>query len=391
MAAPEAPLCYVGVARGSAAFKLMKQMGWEEGEGLGKDKQGIKGHLRVKQKQDLTGVGLDKVNNWAFDTSQFDNILKKLKVQVAEHDEEDDDDDNDSSKNDKVVEKDDSQVSTVIDTPIVKQEVEVKVTRARGRYQKRERGKLVKAYSSKDLEGILVSKSKDDVESHSDEEAGELESTIICNSLSVCGSTPACAEENTTEDVSAQWWGKKLGFVSGGFLGAQSAAKKSKRGSKTAEGSDKRTAFFEQDQENLYNLVQDKSTTGKQGLGIKGSKKIAGCSWKGKKTSFSDSESEEDEDEEEDSSECQPSPKRQRIEETNTEPKLKLKKLCKKLLRQATDKSLKLKELKLLIDEHSPSVFSSFASKRDALSFLKQKLGGSGKFKVEGKKVSLAS
>ncbi|KAF5802728.1 putative G-patch domain-containing protein [Helianthus annuus] len=46
MAAPEAPLCYVGVARKSAAFRLMKQMGWEEGEGLGKEKQGIKGHAK---------------------------------------------------------------------------------------------------------------------------------------------------------------------------------------------------------------------------------------------------------------------------------------------------------------------------------------------------------
>lgn len=29
--------------------------GWEEGEGLGKEKQGIKGHVRVKNKQDTTG------------------------------------------------------------------------------------------------------------------------------------------------------------------------------------------------------------------------------------------------------------------------------------------------------------------------------------------------
>jgi hypothetical protein len=30
--------------------------GWEEGEGLGKDKQGIKGHVRVSNKQDTTGL-----------------------------------------------------------------------------------------------------------------------------------------------------------------------------------------------------------------------------------------------------------------------------------------------------------------------------------------------
>lgn len=29
------------------------------------------------------GVGVDKPNPWAFDTTQFDNILKKLKVVMA--------------------------------------------------------------------------------------------------------------------------------------------------------------------------------------------------------------------------------------------------------------------------------------------------------------------
>lgn len=35
--------------------------GWEEGEGLGKDKQGIKGYIRVKNKQDTTGFALSLV------------------------------------------------------------------------------------------------------------------------------------------------------------------------------------------------------------------------------------------------------------------------------------------------------------------------------------------
>ncbi|PIA49151.1 hypothetical protein AQUCO_01300187v1 [Aquilegia coerulea] len=379
MAAPEAPVCYVGVTRDSAAFRLMKQMGWEEGEGLGKDKQGIKGHLRVKNKQDLTGVGLDKVNSWAFDTSQFDNILKRLKVQVAERD--DDDDDN------KVVEKEGSEeVETEIDMPKQKQEKVVKVTRARGRYQKRERGKLVNAYSSKDLEGILVSKVKEDMEPGSDQ-AGELDSTTISESFA-SESVDFCTEAgNAAETVPDQWWGNKFGFISGGFLGAQSAAKKSLQSSEAEPN--KRTQFFEQDQENLYKLVQDKSTTGKQGLGIKGqSKKIAGCDWKGKKTSFSDSENDESVD-------LESSEKRKHSEdsclERSDEPKLKLRKLCKRLLLQVPDESLKLKKLKALIEQHSPSAFSGFSSKRDALSYLKDKLEASGKFNVEGKKVSLSS
>ncbi|KAL3499298.1 hypothetical protein ACH5RR_038391 [Cinchona calisaya] len=82
MSAPEAQVNYVGVARTSAAFRRMKQMGWEEGEGLGKEKQGIKGYIRVTNKQDTAGIGTEKPNSWAFDTTQFDNILKKLKVQA---------------------------------------------------------------------------------------------------------------------------------------------------------------------------------------------------------------------------------------------------------------------------------------------------------------------
>ena len=47
--------------------------------------------------------------------------------------------------------------------------------------------------------------------------------------------------------VSPEWWGHK--FVSGGFLGAESRRKKSLP-------TTKRAAFHEEDQENLYKLVQ---------------------------------------------------------------------------------------------------------------------------------------
>ncbi|CAN1778288.1 G-patch domain-containing protein 1 [Linum perenne] len=126
MAAPESPVCYVGVARKSAAFRLMKQMGWEEGEGLGKDKQGIKGHVRVKNKQDTSGVGVEKPNAWAFDTTQFDSILKRLKVQAVQNTEVQD--------TDEAIEKDTEQDKQ--DAKDVSKDVEVpvaKVTRPQGR------------------------------------------------------------------------------------------------------------------------------------------------------------------------------------------------------------------------------------------------------------------
>lgn len=61
-----------------------KPEGWEEGQGLGKHKQGINKLVKVKKKQDTIGVGVDKVAiNWTFNTFEFGNILKKLKVQVV--------------------------------------------------------------------------------------------------------------------------------------------------------------------------------------------------------------------------------------------------------------------------------------------------------------------
>ncbi|KAF4404414.1 G-patch domain-containing protein 1 [Cannabis sativa] len=368
MAAPEAPLCYVGVARQSAAFRLMKQMGWEEGEGLGKDKQGIKGHVRVKNKQDTTGIGLEKPNAWAFDTTQFDGILKRLKVQTAQPD----------AKKTEVEDESESESEEEAEVQKQIEEKVAKVTRPQGRYMRRERAKLVHSYSAKDLEGILAKVEEPTATNPSLsgqvkelEKASEAECHIIF------------AEGNMLEEISPDWWGFKLGFTSGGLLGAESRRKLQSEKSKT------RTAFHEDDQENLYNLVQDNATTGKQGLGIKDrTKKIAGCYFQGKKTSFSDNDDEESSDP--DCSETEKLDVSLEMEKTK-EPKIKLKKLCKKLIRQVPGESIKLKDLKTLINENSSAVFSDFSSKKEALSYLKQKLSGSKKFAIEGKRVRLAS
>ncbi|WOL04047.1 G patch domain-containing protein 4 [Canna indica] len=365
MATPEAPTCYAGVARQSAAFRLMKQMGWEEGEGLGKEKQGIKGHIRVTNKKDTTGVGLDKAsNNWAFDTSQFDSILKKLKVQVAVPDEKE------------AVEKDNVEVESRNDTSNI--DPVVKATRPQGRYKKRERGKIVNAYSAKDLQGILVSKGEDN---------GQVDLDVDDEPESLVDST--IHQEASLKHEDEQWWGHKLGFISGGFLGAKLHTTKFSSGKDSQPPtSSKRRTFAEEDQENLYKLVQDKATSGKQGLGIKDQpKKIAGCHWKGKKTSFGDSDGECSDD--------SSGPTKRKRDDVETgeslQPKIKLKKLCRELLHQAPSQSMKLKKLKLHVEAHSSSLLSNFSSKHDALSYLKRKLEGSKTFIVEGKTVSLAA
>ncbi|CAA6669817.1 unnamed protein product [Spirodela intermedia] len=337
MAAPEAPVCYAGIQRESAAFRLMKQM----------EKQGIKGHVRVKNKQDTTGVGLEQASkNWAFDTTQFDNILKRLKVHVAEPE-------NEEAKTS----------DPVVDSPseTLKVDLPVKATRPQGRYKKRERGKLVNAYSEKELQGILVSKRSDDMQNDQD---------VLDKELKLASEIQIIEEKGPViEDVPLDWWGHKYGFVSGGFLGASRTRSYSLKTSQCL--SEKSDGFLEEDQENLYKLVQ--------------AKKVAGCYWKGRKTSFDNNEDESSADQDESAEVCK---------ELDTHsihrPKIKLKKLCKNLLRQSASHSLKLKELKELIEDRSPATFGNFSSNRDALLYLKRKLVGSRKFHIVGKRVSLS-
>ncbi|XP_073284979.1 G-patch domain-containing protein 1-like [Primulina huaijiensis] len=363
MATPEVPLRYVGVDRSSAAFRLMKQMGWEEGEGLGKEKQGIKGHVRVKNKQDTLGIGTEQPNAWAFDTTQFDNILKKLKVQAVDVNLDEGD------------EKDEVKSASKSVLANNNQEMVVKVTRPQGRYKKREKGKLVHGYSSQDLEGILVNRAK----------SPQSKCNVLDEVKPIENHVPEPEIEGKVLDVPPDWWGTKFGFIAGGLLGAESRRRNSlpTGGDENLNG---RITFNEDDQENLYKLVQDKATSGKQGLGIKDRpKKVAGCYFQGKKTSFDDSDAE-------DSTNLNSPVKRKRDEnsevEMGVESKQKIKKLCRHLLQQVPKESLKLKQLKKLIDEHSPSTSSNISSE-EALTSLKHKLNNSDRFAIKGKRVFL--
>eukprot|EP00850_Spirogloea_muscicola_P026643 SM008988S23667 [mRNA] locus=s8988:21:540:- [translate_table: standard] len=75
---------FQGVDKASAAFRLMQRMGWEEGAGLGKHRQGIREHLRVRKHADHAGVGVAEAqraaSDWTVNTSVFDDILRNLNV-----------------------------------------------------------------------------------------------------------------------------------------------------------------------------------------------------------------------------------------------------------------------------------------------------------------------
>ncbi|KAK8811511.1 hypothetical protein WA158_003245 [Blastocystis sp. Blastoise] len=66
----------------SFGFKMMKQMGWKEGEGLGKDGTGTTTHIRAAVRQENLGLGNfegDLANAGFLTTiAGFDDVLKNL-------------------------------------------------------------------------------------------------------------------------------------------------------------------------------------------------------------------------------------------------------------------------------------------------------------------------
>eukprot|EP00659_Diplonema_papillatum_P023106 gene23106-35412_t len=62
-------------------FKLLEKMGWSEGKGLGKKENGTTEHVRVKAKDDNSGLGtaLD-VSSWRGNTTRFEETLQRLQT-----------------------------------------------------------------------------------------------------------------------------------------------------------------------------------------------------------------------------------------------------------------------------------------------------------------------
>ena len=69
------------ISKTSFAARQMAKMGWKEGEGLGKHRQGMKSHIKVKQRVEEEGIGMEKVKieqasqNW-WQNSMGDTLAK---------------------------------------------------------------------------------------------------------------------------------------------------------------------------------------------------------------------------------------------------------------------------------------------------------------------------
>eukprot|EP01023_Acetabularia_acetabulum_P066816 TRINITY_DN9077_c0_g1_i6.p1 TRINITY_DN9077_c0_g1~~TRINITY_DN9077_c0_g1_i6.p1 ORF type:complete len:510 (+),score=100.19 TRINITY_DN9077_c0_g1_i6:69-1598(+) len=96
---------YQGVDKEGAGYKLLTALGWKEGDGLGANKQGMKSHIKIKQKLDTEGVGAKEAllkNDWSLSMMNYDHVLKALSEITSQYqgtdltqesDDEDEDDD----------------------------------------------------------------------------------------------------------------------------------------------------------------------------------------------------------------------------------------------------------------------------------------------------------
>lgn len=318
---------YQGVQKDSAGYKLLKGMGWKEGEGLGASKQGIKEHIRVKKKFENWGVGAveshDRARDWSNGMSEFHRVLSTLSEITSKHagssEASDTDDiseeesknqkkkkktvkkekknkkdkkrskecgDNEGSKKRKKggsnQEEDEVDEGKRVENPGVKKATHI------GRFKKRETSKMVKGYSSSDLAAILgedpfAKQQIDEIKAPIEQEWSE---------MSV---SDAEDPSEVVPPITNAWWSNY--FVLGPGAGSRGEKRRVKK---------KSIGFSEKDQENLYSSAHDNATTGRVGLGRSSMpKKVAGVRWAGTKTRLdsdddnnSDSnQSEEDEEE----------------------------------------------------------------------------------------------
>ncbi|CRK89609.1 CLUMA_CG003293, isoform A, partial [Clunio marinus] len=123
----------------SFGSRMLAKMGWNKGQGLGKEQHGNLEFIQIRYKNNANGLGYDglKDNQWTENESQFDDLLKKLNGSSSSNNE-------------------DKNINELRNVKSL--EEKSKRSRARVHYKKFTRGKDVHSYSEKDLANILGKK-----------------------------------------------------------------------------------------------------------------------------------------------------------------------------------------------------------------------------------------
>lgn len=131
-------------------------MGWQKGNGLGKNQQGNLDFIQVRYKNNEFGLGFNglKDDQWTETESNFDSLLKQLNNNSNQASSNSNSDQDESSKK----------------KSVKSLEEKSKLSRARVHYRKFTRGKDVHKYSEKDLANIFGKKSLNEDEVKKEEE-----------------------------------------------------------------------------------------------------------------------------------------------------------------------------------------------------------------------------
>jgi len=81
--------------------KILEKFGWKEGEGLGKNKSGIKETIQIKRREENIGLGKKKIKEKWNDTwweNSYNNILKNIKGEKNKKIEENSSDEEEEEK-----------------------------------------------------------------------------------------------------------------------------------------------------------------------------------------------------------------------------------------------------------------------------------------------------
>ncbi|GBF93587.1 hypothetical protein Rsub_06307 [Raphidocelis subcapitata] len=101
MKLPEGYVPGVGVPKQKGGFggfgqKMLERMGWERGQGLGKEKKGMSEAIAVSKKEDALGVGATQTG-WKWDWKYWEDAYSRGLQSVAHKGSSDSDDDSDGS------------------------------------------------------------------------------------------------------------------------------------------------------------------------------------------------------------------------------------------------------------------------------------------------------